>query len=90
MGKKFNVDEYLKENEIEVTLNGKTFTVRDVPEDIAKMMRSEEVTQKEIVKRILNCEDKDLEGYGMAAFANIVKQITEAIFPPQMDLPQSQ
>ncbi len=90
MGKKFNVDEYLATNEIVITLNGKDFMVRDVPEETAQKMRDKDVSQKDIIKEILHCTDKDLEGYGMATFAGIIKNVTEAIFPPQKDSPETQ
>lgn len=85
MGKKVDIDEYLQRNEVELTLNGKTFVVKDIPEDVVSMMREENSSQKEIVKKLLNCEDKDLEGYGVAAFAGIVKNVTDSLFPPTED-----
>jgi len=81
MGKVFNVDEYLVSNEIVIELGKKEFTVTDVSEEVRVMMKQEDVDQKEIVKKMLGCEDEDLAGYGMAAFSGITKHIMESLFP---------
>lgn len=81
MPKVINIDEFLKEKECEVQIGGKTFKVKDISTDVRKLMESPEHDSKEIVKAILGCEDKDLEGYGMVAMAAIINQVTENLFP---------
>lgn len=82
MPKVINIDDFLKDKECEVHIGGKTYKVKDIPMEVRKLMQSPDSDSKEIVKKILNCEDKDLEGYGMAAFAAIINQVTENLFQP--------
>jgi len=81
MSKVINIDDFLKERTVEVKLGGKTFVVKDIPLEVRELL-SEGGDSKKIVKMILNCTDKDLEGYGMAAFAAIINQVTENLFQP--------
>ncbi len=86
--KVLNIDEFLKEKSVEVQLGGKKFIVKDLPLELQKMMRqvgkdeegTDEVTTRDVVMKILGCTEKDLEGYGMAAFAAIINQVTENLF----------
>ena len=81
--KTINIDEYLKEQGVTVTIKGKEFIVTDIPVEFKKQLEkdSDERDEKEIVKTILGCKDEDLEGYGLAAFAAIIKQVTDSLFP---------
>ena len=47
----FNVDEYLKENEIEVVLNKKTFLIKDVAPETLELLKDENVDQKQWFRR---------------------------------------
>lgn len=78
--KTFNVDEFLKERSVEITLGGKTFMVKDIDPSIQKMMREEEPDHRKVVQSILRCEEKDLEGYGVAAFIGIINEVTKNLF----------
>ena len=81
--KTINIDEYLKEQGITVTIKGKEFMVTDIPVEIKAELGkdADERNEKEIVKQILGCEDEDLKGYGLAAFSAIIKQVTDSLFP---------
>lgn len=80
--KVFNVDDYLKKNEVEIVLKGKSFIVSDVPFDFQETIAEANAeAQKAGLKKLLKCEDKDLEGYGVAAVAGIIRHITENLFP---------
>ena len=80
--KVFNVDEYLKKNEVSIVLKGKSFTVSDVPFDFQeKLANTDAAGQKDALKSLLGCDDKDLEGYGVAAVAGIIRHITENLIP---------
>ena len=77
MGKKVvNIDEFLQERQFTISLNGKEFVVRDIDPEAFEMLR-EHGANKEAIKKLLGCEDQDLEGYGIAAYGKIVKSITE-------------
>lgn len=88
--KTLNIDEYLNERSLDVQIGGKSFKVKDLPLEARTMMRQDDPDQKEIVKKILGCEDKDLEGYGVAAFAAIINQVTENLFRPSSQSGQSE
>ena len=78
--KAFNVDEFLKERSVEITLNGKKFVVKDIDPSIQKMMREDEPDHRKVVQQILRCNDEDLEGYGVAAFIGIINEVTKNLF----------
>ncbi len=75
----FNVDEYLEQNGVTIRINGKDFVVKDVPSTFQSTI--EEKDTKEAIKLLLDCSDKDLEGYGEVAFSAIVNKVTENLFP---------
>lgn len=75
----FNVDEYLEENGITIELNKKKFHVKDIPADFQEALETK--SSKEVVKKMLGCSDDDITGYGEAAFAAIVNQVTSNLFP---------
>jgi hypothetical protein len=80
--KVFNVDEYLKKNEVEIILKGKSFVVADVPFDFQETIADASADgQKEGLKKLLKCKNEDLDGYGVAAVAGIIRHITENLFP---------
>lgn len=80
MGKKIDIDEYLQERSVEIVLNGKTFHVKDVDIETKKLIQAENVDEKKVVMKLLSCTEKDLEGYGLAAFTAIINQVTRNLF----------
>lgn len=78
--KAIDIDDYLKKQGIEIKLGAKTFTVTDLSMDVKETLIKENKNEKEIVKKILRCNDKDLEGYGLVAFAAIIREVTENLF----------
>ena len=88
--KTFDVDQYLNERATQIKLNGKTFTVKDVPEEAQQMFGKEDAQPKEIVKTILGCADEDLKGYGTAAFSGIINEVTKNLFQDSSQNDQSQ
>lgn len=82
MAKVIDIDKFLSEKECEIRLGGKVFKVKDIPMSVRKLMQEDAGDSKEIVRQILGCEEKDLEGYGMAAMAAIINQVTENLFTP--------
>jgi hypothetical protein len=81
MSKVINIDDFLKERTVEVKLGSKTFVVKDIPLEVRELL-AEGGDSRKVVMMILNCSEKDLEGYGMAAFAAIINQVTENLFQP--------
>lgn len=78
--KVFNVDEFLTDNSIEITLNGKKFIVKDIPFEVHEKLQ-EEKSQKEAVKMLLGCSDEDLNPYGIAAIGALIRNIIANLFP---------
>lgn len=76
-----NIDEFLKAKAVKFIINGKAFVVQDVSEEVRKLMDAETPDYKEIVKALLGCKEEDLEGYGIAAFTNIIAEATKNLFP---------
>jgi len=87
--KTFDVDKYLNERTTEVKINGKTFTVKDIPDDAQDLMNQEDIQPKEIVKKVLGCTDDDLKGYGTAAYSAIINEVTQNLFPDSSQNDQS-
>jgi len=79
--KTFDIDKFLTENAVTITMKGKDFVVKDISEKARSLMSPEEGVErkgeKEIVKALLDCMDKDLEGYGLAAYSKIIREITQ-------------
>lgn len=88
--KTFDVDKYLNERATEIKLNGKTFVVKDIPEDAQQMFGKEDAQPKEIVKVILGCTDEDLKPYGTAAYSGIINEVTKNLFQDSSQNDQSQ
>ena len=78
--KTVNIDEYLKDHAVEFVLNGKKYVVKDVSPKVREMMSAEDIDERAIVKELLGCSDNDLEGYGIAAFVAIIREVTENLF----------
>ena len=77
--KVFNIDEYLNARGITIQVGKKEFLVKDIPFEVHEKLQ-EEKSQKEALKMLLNCDDADLEGYGIAAVGVIIRKITENLF----------
>jgi hypothetical protein len=80
MARVFNIDEFLSERAVTITVKGKEFTVKDIDDKTRKMMDAEEPDHRAIVKSLLKCEDIDLDGYGIVAFSNIIGEVTKNLF----------
>ena len=80
MKKKINIDDYLVNQGVEITLGKKVFKVTDLPMDIKIELGKEDIDEKALVKKMLGCTDEDLEGYGLVAFAAIIREVTENLF----------
>ena len=86
--KTINIDDFLKERSLQFTLNGKNYIIKDISTKAIEILRSEETgREKEGIKELLQCEDKDLEGYGLVTFNKILKDATENLLqgPSQED-----
>ncbi len=80
--KVFDIDEYLVDSGVEIKINGKLFSLNDIPYEAQELMqKAEKGSQKAALKLILGCEDEDLEKYGIVAISKIVKHITDSLFP---------
>jgi len=76
-----NIDEFLQEKAMTITLKGKSFIVKDLSEETRLLMDAETPDHKAIVQSILGCSKEDLEGYGIVAFSNIIAEVTKNLFP---------
>ncbi|RLE61934.1 MAG: hypothetical protein DRJ47_11475 [Thermoprotei archaeon] len=80
--KAINIDEYLENQGLEFELHGKKFTVTDLNDKVREMLEAEQPNEREIVKELLGCTDEDLKGYGLVAFAAIIREVTENLLRP--------
>lgn len=81
MANVFDVDKYLIDNEIEVKLNGKSFKVSDISDDVRSMMMEENQDVRKVTQLLVGCTNEDLAKYGVAALGAIIKHVSEALFP---------
>lgn len=92
--KTVNIDEHLKEKGVQFILNGKTFTVTDVNEEvgdkISQLGQGENIKPREIAKDLLGCEDEDLNGYGIATFNYVIQETTRNLFESNSPSDQSE
>jgi len=87
--KVFNVDEYLQEAGIDIILNNKTYTITDIPFELREQMAAPDADSREILQKLLGCEQKDLKDIGIATAVKILNTINEALFPPTSQKPLS-
>lgn len=81
-----NIDDFLQERQFTISLGGKEFTVKDIDPEAMDILKEHGAT-KEVIMKLLGCEEKDLDGYGIAAYGKIIKSITENLLqePSQED-----
>ena len=62
---KFNLDQILEDMAVEIEIKGKTFKVKDLPDDLGKMAGDEDGL-KQMVKKCLGADDEDISHLGIA------------------------
>lgn len=80
MAKTIDLNDLLEESAVTIKVNGKDYTVRDLPLDLTKDSDGDNGI-KSIVMRALKCEEADLEGLGIAALAKIMDVLYENLLP---------
>ena len=80
MAKTIDLNDLLDESAVTIKVNGKDYTVRDLPLDLTKDSDGDNGI-KSIVMRALKCEEADLEGLGVAALAKIMDALYENLLP---------
>ena len=80
---KFNLDQILDEMAVEIEIKGKTFKVKDLPDDLAKKVEGaeEEDSLRNMVKKCLGCEDEDIAHLGIAGLSKIMDLLYENLLP---------
>lgn len=78
MTKVVDVDKFLNDTCVSITLNGKTFEVKDVPIELFDRYNASETKDlKGFVAEILNCAAEDLASYGIRALKHIIEEVFE-------------
>ncbi len=77
MAKKFVLDQLLDDEAVTFVINGKEFTVRDMPLEMANPASESPEDQKKFVQDILGCSAEDLAPYGLIALTKIVNILME-------------
>lgn len=80
MAKTIDLNTLLDESAVTLMVNGKSFTVRDLPLDLTDNSDSKD-GMKVIVMKALQCEESDLEGLGIAALSKIMDVLYENLLP---------
>jgi hypothetical protein len=78
----FNVDEFLEEAAIEIIIGGKTFIVKDMPQDLQEKTDAgvKEQDTKKLLAAILQCKESDVKDIGVKATGAIIEYITKNLF----------
>lgn len=80
MAKTIDLNDLLEESAVTIKVNGKDYTVRDLPLDLTKDSDGDNGIRV-IVMKALKCEESDLEGLGIAALSKIMDALYENLLP---------
>lgn len=80
MAKTIDLNDLLEESAVTIKVNGKEYTVRDLPLDLTKDSDGDNGIRV-IVMKALKCEESDLEGLGIAALSKIMDVLYENLLP---------
>ncbi len=80
MAKTIDLNDLLEESAVTIKVNGKDYTVRDLPLDLTKDSDGDNGIRV-IVMKALKCEESDLEGLGIAALSKIMDVLYENLLP---------
>lgn len=79
--KTINIDDFLNENAVTVTVNGKDYVVRDIDFTLAEELSKNDSDKKAVVSKILNCNVKELDNYGAIGVMKIIAYLNENLLP---------
>jgi len=79
--KTLDVDKFLEENAVEITVNGKKLVVKDLELEDAEALAKEDSDKKAILAKVLGCDTKDLDSYGAIGIMKIITFINENLLP---------
>jgi hypothetical protein len=89
MGKVVNIDSYLTDKEMQFVVNGKTYTVKDIPLELEEMVKDGIKGIKKALATMFGCDIKELEGLGQGACIKIWEEVNKN-FLPQTNLQKDQ
>lgn len=76
--KKLNVDEFLTEQGVEITIKSKQYLIQDIPVEVQEELAKTPPNYKKVVLMLIGVEDqKILDGYGIVALSKIVSIVHE-------------
>lgn len=78
---KINIDQFLDENAVEITINDKPYTIKDLAFEDAEALAKEDSDKKAILAKIIGCTVKELDPYGAIGIMKIVTFINENLLP---------
>lgn len=76
--KRLNIDEFLTEQGVEITIKGKQYLIQDIPVEVQAELTKTPPDYKKIVLTLIGVKDqKVLDGYGIVALSKIVSVVHE-------------
>lgn len=87
--KKVNIDDFLKQSSIEITMNGKSYVIEDISEETEQLMQKENASPREIAQSILGVSEEEIQGYGLKACSHIIRAVTDS-FLERVDSQENQ
>ncbi len=79
--KKIDLDQFLDENAVEITIAGKPYTIRDLSLEDGEALAKEDSDKKAVLAKILGCPIEALEPYGAIGIMKIVTYLNENLLP---------
>ena len=79
--KTIDIDKFLEENAVEVTVNGNAYKVKDIDMTDAEALAKEDSNKKEILAKILGCKVSEFDTYGAIGIMKIVTFLNENLLP---------
>jgi hypothetical protein len=79
--KTINIDDFLNENAVEVTIKGKPYKIKDMTIEDANELGKEDANKKEVLAKIIGCKEEELNDYGAIALFGIVRFLNENLLP---------
>jgi len=83
--KTLDVDEYLKDSGVKIVIKGKSYVVRDFPNDF-----DESEPNDALLAKIIGCPVEDLKDYGPATLLKIFSFLQENLIPKNFQVPLSE
>lgn len=79
--KKIDIDQFLEENAVELSIGGKPYIIKDLSLEDAKALGDENSDKKAILAKVIGCPVEALKPYGAIGIMKIVSYLNENLLP---------